>query len=86
MNLEKVKLWTVVIDPHASQAWAAVFIQEPTFYSVHRAILMDIEELARRFADKANDESDSEWLYTLKERSQNALELWETLRGKPAVT
>lgn len=86
MNLEKTTLWTMEIKAHAEHTWKGIFTQEPTFRIVQRAILMEIDELEQALEDKTNDESDRDWLYTQKERTQNVLELWMCLQDKPAIT
>lgn len=87
MNLEKVKLWTVEIESTAnSHLWRGVFMQEPTFYTVLSAILMKIDELERGLKNKTNNESDDEWLYAQKDRTQHILELWKSIQDKPCIS
>lgn len=81
MNLEKTKLWTIEIRLQTrDHTWKGSFIQEPTYYEIRRAILMEIDELAQRLKNESNDESDEEWLYTQQERAKHVLQLWECLK------
>lgn len=86
MNLEKATLWTVEIKLHTGHTWKGTFIQEPTFHGVLRAILMDLEELEQALKNEKNNEDDDEWLYGQKERTQNALELWECIEDAPTIS
>jgi hypothetical protein len=87
MNLEKTTLWTVDIQLRGcDHTWKGVFAQEPTFYTIQRAILLEIEKITRRTENKSNDESEDDWLDMHQERSQYVLELWECIQNKPAIS
>lgn len=46
---------------------------------------MGIDELNRSLKNKGNDESDRDWLYTQKERVQNAVEIWKCIQNEPDI-